>query len=36
MPTGLGWAVKPLFRDLPKESLAAVMEATKKAMVAAK
>jgi hypothetical protein len=36
VPTGLGWAVKPILRDLPKESLAGVMEATKKAMVAAK
>lgn len=36
VPTGLGWVVKPLLRDLPKESLEAVMEATKKAVLEAK
>lgn len=36
VPTGLGWVVKPLLRDLPKESLAAVMDATKTAVLATK
>jgi len=36
VPVGLGWVVKPLLRDLPRESLEEVMEATKKAVLAAK
>lgn len=36
VPTGLGWVVKPIIRDLPKESLEALMEATKKAVLAGK
>lgn len=36
VPAGLGWVIKPLLRDLPKESLETVMEATKKAVLAAK
>ncbi|MBL8241543.1 MAG: hypothetical protein JNM66_29230 [Bryobacterales bacterium] len=34
VPAGLGWAVKPIVRDLPRESLEAVMEATKRAALA--
>ncbi|MBI2688795.1 MAG: hypothetical protein HYX27_21035 [Acidobacteria bacterium] len=33
VPTGLGWVVKPIVRDLPRESLEALMEATKKAIL---
>lgn len=36
VPPGLGWVVKPLLRDLPKESLEAVMEATRRAVLAAR
>ncbi len=36
VPAGLGWVVKPLVRDMPRESLEAVMEATKKAVLATK
>lgn len=35
-PMGLGWAINPIVRDLPKESLLALMEATKRAMLAGK
>ena len=34
VPVGLGWAVKPIVRDLPKESLEGLMEATKRALLA--
>jgi hypothetical protein len=34
VPLGLGWAVKPIVRDLPKESLEGLMEATKRALLA--
>lgn len=34
IPTGLGWVVKPIVRDLPRESLEGLMEATKKAILA--
>jgi hypothetical protein len=34
VPMGLGWVVKPIVRDLPRESLEAVMEATKRAVLA--
>lgn len=30
VPTGLGWIVRPIIRDLPKESLISTMEATRK------
>ncbi|MBM3755408.1 MAG: hypothetical protein FJW38_15655 [Acidobacteria bacterium] len=33
-PMGLGWAINPIVRDLPKESLLALMEATKRALQA--
>jgi len=33
-PVGLGWAINPIARDLPKESLLALMEATKRALQA--
>lgn len=33
-PMGLGWAINPIVRDLPKESLLALMEATKRAIQA--
>lgn len=33
-PAGLGWAVRPFVKDLPKESLEGVMAATKKAVLA--
>ncbi len=36
IPTGLGWVVKPIVRDLPRESLQALMEATKKAVTPGK
>ena len=32
VPTGLGWAVKPLVRDMPRESLEAMLAATTKAL----
>lgn len=33
VPTGLGWAIKPMIKDLPRESLAGLMEATKRAVL---
>ena len=36
VPIGLGWAVKPIVRELPRESLEALMEATKRALLAGK
>jgi len=36
VPMGLGWAVKPIVRELPRESLEALMEATKRALLAGK
>lgn len=36
VPAGLGWILKPIVRDLPRESLEALMEATKKAILAGK
>ena len=36
VPVGLGWAVKPIVRELPRESLEALMEATKRALLAGK
>jgi hypothetical protein len=32
VPMGLGWAVKPLLREMPQESLAAMLSATVKAL----
>jgi hypothetical protein len=32
VPMGLGWAVKPIVRELPRESLEALMDATKRAL----
>jgi len=34
VPTGLGWMVKPIVRDLPRESLESLMDATKRALLA--
>ncbi|HEU0119882.1 MAG TPA: hypothetical protein VFQ91_05100 [Bryobacteraceae bacterium] len=34
VPVGLGWAVKPIVRDLPRESLETLMAATKQAVLA--
>lgn len=36
VPMGLGWAVKPIVKDLPRESLEALMAATRKAVLGAK
>jgi hypothetical protein len=36
IPTGLGWMIEPFVTSIPKESLAFTMEATRKAVVAAK
>jgi len=36
VPMGFGWAVNPIVRDLPRESLEALMDATKKALLAGK
>jgi hypothetical protein len=36
VPIGLGWAVKPIVRDLPRESLESMMAATKRALLAEK
>lgn len=36
VPMGLGWAVKPIVKELPRESLEALMEATKRAVMAGK
>lgn len=33
VPHGLGWAVRPIVKELPRESLEAMMEATKRALV---
>jgi hypothetical protein len=33
---GLGWAVKPIVKELPRESLEALMEATKRAVLASR
>ena len=33
VPTGLGWAVRPIVKELPRESLQALMEETKRAVV---
>lgn len=33
IPAGLGWAVRPIVKELPRESLEALMEATKRALV---
>jgi len=33
-PTGLGWAIRPIVRDLPRESLLGLLEATKRAIEA--
>ena len=32
VPTGLGWIVEPIIRDLPKESLANTLRATRTAL----
>jgi hypothetical protein len=34
VPTGLGWIVDPIIRSLPKESLQATLESTRKAVLA--
>jgi len=36
VPLALGWAVKPLVRDLPRESLEAMLAATKRAVLQAR
>jgi hypothetical protein len=36
VPIGLGWAVKPIVRDLPRESLESMMAATGRALLAEK
>lgn len=33
VPMGLGWAVKPIVKELPRESLEALMDATKRAVL---
>jgi hypothetical protein len=33
VPTGLGWMIKPIIRDLPKESLEGTLAATRKAVL---
>lgn len=33
VPTGLGWAVKPMVKELPRESLEGLMEATKRGVL---
>jgi hypothetical protein len=32
IPTGLGWMIEPIIRDLPKESLIRILEATRRAL----
>jgi len=36
IPTGLGWLIKPFVTDIPKETLAFTMDATRKAVLAKK
>jgi len=36
IPTGLGWLIKPFVTDIPKETLAFTMDATRKAVLARK
>jgi hypothetical protein len=32
VPTGLGWLVRPIIRDLPKESLESTLSETREAL----
>jgi hypothetical protein len=32
VPTGLGWLIEPIVRDLPRESLALTLEGVRKAL----
>jgi hypothetical protein len=32
IPTGLGWLIEPIIRDLPKESLMRTLEGTRQAL----
>jgi hypothetical protein len=32
VPTGLGWIIEPIIRDLPKESLANTLRSTRAAL----
>ena len=36
VPVGLGWAVRPIVKELPRESLEALLDATKKAVLASR